>query len=73
MKLEHYIRDGRGLKSRKYKTVNVDQDLHMFFKKTANHYNIPLSDLMFNILSAWKNKYQQSVKEDILKHLKDEG
>ncbi|MEP3389128.1 MAG: hypothetical protein ABJO02_13120 [Reichenbachiella sp.] len=65
MKLEQFIRERIEPKNGKYKTVNVDEDLHLFLKRTANHYNIAMSDLIFNILINWMNSYQSEIKKDI--------
>lgn len=69
MKLDQFARERSQGKNRKYRTLNIDEDLHLFFKQTANHYNLPLSDLLFNILSDWKNVYKEEIKEDVLKNL----
>ena len=65
MKLDKYIIEPSDRKKKKFKTLNIDEDLHLFFKRTAGYYNIPLSDLMFNILSAWKEEYQSEIEKDM--------
>ncbi|MDW3212168.1 MAG: hypothetical protein R8N23_20025 [Reichenbachiella sp.] len=65
MKLEQFIRERIEPKNGKYKTVNVDEDLHLFLKRTANHYNIAMSDLIFNILINWMKSYQSEIKNDM--------
>ncbi|MEQ8881393.1 MAG: hypothetical protein RLQ12_17245 [Cyclobacteriaceae bacterium] len=67
MKLDKYIAEPTNRKKKKYKTFNIDADLHLFFKRTAGYYNIPLSDLMYNILSSWKEQYQEQIENDMRK------
>lgn len=61
----------QGRNGKKHRTVNLEEDLHQFFKKTANHYNISLASLIHNVLAHWKSDYQEEIKEDILKELSD--
>ncbi|MEQ8554905.1 MAG: hypothetical protein RIC06_25695 [Cyclobacteriaceae bacterium] len=65
MKLDKYIIEPSDRKRKKFKTLNIDEDLHLFFKRTASYYNIPLSDLMYNVLSSWKEKYQDKIENDM--------
>lgn len=69
MKLEQFVRERPESGNKRYKTLNIDEDLHLFFKQTANHYNIPLSDLIYNVLNYWKDEYEGDVRNDILKKL----
>lgn len=69
MSLRKFLEESSKKKSGKYKTINLDADLHLFYKQTANHYDLALSELMFNILDQWKEEHQQEIKEDILKNL----
>lgn len=69
MKIEQFLTERSGLRNGKYRTLNIDEDLHLFFKQTANHYNISLSNLVFNILTHWKDEYQDDIKNDVLKKL----
>lgn len=69
MKLEEYIREKPDFKNRQNRTININSDLHLFFKRTANHYNIAISDVVHNILINWKNQYQHQIKEEILTEL----
>lgn len=69
MKLKQYISHRTQETKRKYRTVNVDQDLHHFFKRTSNYYNIPLSELIHNILSHWKDEFQDEIKSDMIRNL----
>lgn len=66
MKLEEFIRSRSEPRNIKYKTVNLDEDLHLFFKRTANHYNIALVDLMYSILTNWKNNYEKEIQDDVI-------
>jgi|GEM_PF-5695004 hypothetical protein len=69
MKLKDFLQ-GRGKDQiRKYRTINLDEDLHLFLKRTANHYNMSLADLTHNILSNWKNQYQEDIQKDIANDL----
>ena len=61
MKLEEFIREKPDFKSGKNRTININADLHLFFKRTANQYNISISDVVHNILISWKNKYQNQI------------
>uniref|UniRef100_UPI00404B75DF hypothetical protein n=1 Tax=Fulvivirga sp. TaxID=1931237 RepID=UPI00404B75DF len=65
MRLEDYIKKRTGIKSRKYRTINLDEDLHLFLKRTANHYDIAIADLMYNILESWKKQYQNDIRNDM--------
>ncbi|NQZ76696.1 hypothetical protein [Ekhidna sp.] len=69
MKLEQFLSVKSEKKNRKYRTVNVDHELHHFLKKTSSYYNIPMSDLVNNILANWKDEFQEEIKNDMLKHL----
>lgn len=69
MKMRQFVTERSGLKNGKYRTLNIDEDLHLFLKQTANHYNISLSNLVFNILNHWKDEYQEEIKKDVLKKL----
>lgn len=69
MKLQEYITTRTDNISRKYKTVNLDEDLHLFLKRTASHYNISMADLMFNILSNWKTQFEDQIQSDKLKDI----
>lgn len=69
MKLEQFTNHRSPKNNKKYRTVNVDHDLHHFFKKTSNYYNLSLSDLMNNILENWKEEFQDEIKNDMLKNL----
>lgn len=69
MKLEQFVRGRSGSRNSKYRTLNIDEDLHLFFKQTANHYNLSLSDLVYNVLSHWKIEYEDEIKDDILRRL----
>lgn len=70
MKLNQFLNERPEKKSVRYRTLNIDDDLHFFFKQTANLYNVTLSDLVFNILSKWKEEYQEEIRKDQLKKLK---
>lgn len=70
MELEGYIKERNNLKSRKYKTINIDADLHLFLKRTASHYNIAMADLMYNILSQWKDQFDDEILNDKMKDFK---
>lgn len=70
MSLDQFLTTRLGDEKRKYRTINVDQDLHYFLKQTSNHYKIPLSDLIHNILSNWKAEFQNQIREDMIKNLK---
>lgn len=69
MKLEQFTSSRPAKGNRKYKTANVDPDLHHFFKKTSNYYNLSLSDLMHNILEHWKEEFQDEIRNDMLRNL----
>lgn len=69
MRLKAYLNTRSSLIKRKYRTINVDQELHFFLKKTSINYNIPLSDLIHNILTNWKNEYHDQIMEDIKNRL----
>lgn len=69
MELEQFVRDRSSSRNGKYRTLNIDDDLHLFFKQTANHYNLALSDLIYNVLNHWKIEYEEEIKNDILKRL----
>ena len=69
MDLNRFISKRSNLKSTKYKTVYLDRELHLFLKRTANHYNIPIADLLHNIVDDWKSKYQDDIIHDISKTL----
>ncbi|MBU2914150.1 hypothetical protein [Reichenbachiella agariperforans] len=69
MKLEDFTRERSDHGRRKYKTVNIDDDLHLFLKKTATYYNLPLADLMYHILVNWKDRYEGEIKDNMLKDL----
>lgn len=70
MKLNSFISGKSDRKPRKYKTINLDNELHLFLKRTANHYDIPMSDLMYNIINQWKKKFQGEIENDILNQFK---
>lgn len=69
MRFKKFLSERSSPKNGKYRTINVDGDLHHFFKQTANHYNIALSDLIYNVLENWKQDYQDDIKNDIRKSL----
>ena len=71
MKIEQFIRESTELKSGKNRTININADLHLFLKRTANHYNIAISDLVHNILISWKKEYQKKIKEDMRNQFDD--
>lgn len=71
MKLEEFTRERTQPKQGKYRTMNVDEELHLFFKRTANHYNIAIADLMYNILVNWKKEYQKEIHDDMIKRFED--
>ena len=58
--------------SKKHRTVNLEEDLHQFFKKTANHYSISLASLIHNVLTHWKTEFQEEIKDDILKEYRSD-
>lgn len=62
MKLNHFISLRSKTGKIKYRTLNIDENLHLFLKRTANHYNMPLSDLVNNILSVWKEEHEEEIK-----------
>lgn len=70
MSLDQFLSTRLVDEKRKYRTINVDQELHYFLKKTSNHYKIPLSDLTHNILSKWKTEFQKQIREEMIKDLK---
>ncbi len=72
MKLRDFLCVRPTGQKRKYRTVNVDHDLHYFLKGTSYKYDIPLSDLINNILSDWKEKFQDQIANDSHDGLKDE-
>ncbi len=69
MSLDQFLNTRIGDEKRKYRTINVDHDLHYFLKQTSNHYKIPLSDLIHNVLSNWKSEFQEQIREDMIKNL----
>lgn len=72
MKLHSFILERNDHKPRKYKTVNLDQELHLFLKRTANHYDIAMSDLMYNIIVHWKKEFQDEIENDMIKQFKNQ-
>lgn len=70
MKLQHFLKEHRGTKKGHYRTVNLDADLHSFYKRVANHYNIALSNLLYNVLDEWKSQYQNDIKEDMINNFR---
>lgn len=71
MELEQFVKARTEPKNSKYRTVNLDEDLHLFLKRTANHYNIALADLTYNILAHWKRQYQSDINRDIVNQFRD--
>lgn len=71
MELEQFVKARTEPKNGKYRTVNLDDELHLFLKRTANHYNIALADLTYNILAHWKRQYQSDIKRDIMNDFRD--
>ena len=69
MRFKEFLSERAKPKSGKYRTINVDGELHHFFKRTANHYNVALSDLITNVLDDWKSKFEEDIKSDIRKKL----
>ncbi|MEQ9229300.1 MAG: hypothetical protein RIF46_01360 [Cyclobacteriaceae bacterium] len=53
----------------RHRTVNLDVDLHQFYKRTASHYDIPMANLLHNVLVQWRNQYEEEIKQDMLKEL----
>ena len=69
MSLDQFLSTRLVDEKRKYRTINVDQELHYFLKQTSNHYKIPLADLTHNILSEWKAKFQKQIREEMINEL----
>lgn len=69
MELEQFTKERTEPKQGRNRTVNIDEGMHLFMKRTANYYNIPMSDLMHNILNAWKEKYEQKIKEQMINNM----
>ncbi len=66
MTFKEYLSEKGSTKNGRYRTVNVDEDLHFFFKRTANHYDLALSNLIYNILDKWKQEYEEEIKRDMI-------
>lgn len=73
MSLDQFLNTRMRDEKRKYRTINVDQDLHYFLKQTSSHYNIHLSDLIHNILSDWKAEFQDHIRADMIENLDKKG
>ncbi len=71
MRFKEFLSERTKPKNGKYRTINVDGELHHFFKQTANHYNVALSDLISNVLDDWKSRFDGDIKSDIRKKLGD--
>ncbi|WP_462249685.1 hypothetical protein [Ekhidna sp.] len=71
MELKDYLNERTDKENSKYRTVNVDERLHYFFKKTANNYNIAMSDLIYNVLHQWRSEFQEQIKKDVIKNLEN--
>lgn len=56
--------------SERNRTVNIKEPIHYFYKKVSNHFDVNMSTLVSNVLTAWKDKYGEEVKEKILDDLK---
>lgn len=69
MTFKRFIQERTEQRKTRYKTINVDEKLHLFVKQIANHYNLALSDLIYNIVSDWKEEHQDDIKEDMRKNL----
>ncbi|WP_420578315.1 plasmid partition protein ParG [Ekhidna sp.] len=69
MRFKEFLSERSSPKSGKYRTINVDSEIHYFFKQTANHYNVALADLIYNVLDNWKSEFQNQIKEDMIKNL----
>ena len=64
MPLEDYLQKREASESTKYKTANLDHELHSYLKRTAAFYNISLSELLNNIIDGWKEQYNEQIKND---------
>ncbi len=69
MNLEQFLKERTNKRIGKYRTVNVDEHLHLFYKRISSHYNIPMADLMYHILEDWKSKYEVELKKKMLNDL----
>lgn len=69
MDFKRFINSSNQRKTGKFKTLNIDSELHLFYKRIASHYDLPLSDLVFNILIAWKDEHHKDLEDDIKSNL----
>ncbi len=64
MPLEDYLKKKDANETTKYRTANLDHELHSYLKRTAAFYDISLSELLNNIVLKWKTKYDDQIKND---------
>lgn len=52
------------------RTVNIKGNVHQFYKKVANHYDVGISTIISNILIAWKEEHKDEIKSQMINRIK---
>ena len=67
--LEYFIKSTNSSQARRNRTVNIKSDVHEFYRKVSNHYDVGISALITNVLVAWKDQYEDQINRDIIRRL----
>ncbi|SMG42635.1 hypothetical protein SAMN05661096_02911 [Marivirga sericea] len=72
--LSHYLESQLGPENKeRNRTLNVPESLHSFFKKASSNYDIGISTLIYNVLTDWKNEYENDIIDDMLIKFRKNG
>lgn len=72
MELEEFFKERDHLRNsrRRNRTINVNEDIHAFYKNVASHYNVGMSTIITNILIEWREEHKDEIKKELLKRIK---
>ncbi len=71
MSLDRFLIESEKRPKGRNRTINIEDNLHSYYKKVAAHYNVNMSTIITNILSAWKDENDYEIKNDMIRKLKE--